>query len=46
MGIQNEIEIYSGVDHAFANPSGERFAPDASQDAWEKTIVFLEANLQ
>lgn len=46
LGIQNEIKIYSGVDHAFANPSGERFAPDASQDAWEKTIAFLATNLK
>ncbi|KAF6246594.1 dienelactone hydrolase family protein [Nitrosopumilus sp. b3] len=44
--IQNEINIYSGVDHAFANPSGERFAPDESQDAWEKTIAFLGTNLK
>ncbi len=46
LGIENEINIYSGVDHAFANPSGERFAPDESQDAWDKTIVFLATNLK
>ncbi|QUC63913.1 dienelactone hydrolase family protein [Nitrosopumilus sp. K4] len=45
LSIQNEIHIYPGVDHAFANPSGERFAPDASQDAWQKTLRFLKENL-
>ncbi len=44
--IPNEIHIFSGVDHAFANPSGDRYAPEASMDAWEKTIKFLETNLK
>jgi len=46
LDIPNEIHIYPGVDHAFANPSGERFAPDESKDAWQKTIEFLELNLK
>ncbi|QLH06393.1 dienelactone hydrolase family protein [Nitrosopumilus ureiphilus] len=46
LGIQNDINIYSGVDHAFANPSGERYAPDESKDAWGKTIAFFESNLK
>jgi len=45
LNIPNEIHIYSGVDHAFANPSGERYAPDESKDAWQKTLEFLESNL-
>lgn len=44
--ISNEIHIYSGVDHAFANPSGDRYAPDESKDAWQKTLQFLNANLK
>ena len=44
--IPNEIDIYPGVDHAFANPSGERYAPDASKDAWEKTLDFFNSNLK
>ena len=43
--IPNEIHIYPGVDHGFANPSGERYAPDESKDAWQKTLEFLESNL-
>jgi carboxymethylenebutenolidase len=44
--VENQIHIYDGVDHAFANPSGERYAPDESKDAWDKTILFLESNLK
>jgi carboxymethylenebutenolidase len=43
--IQNEIHIYPDVNHAFANPSGDRYAPDAAKDAWEKTLSFFDANL-
>ena len=46
LGIKNEVVIYPGVDHAFANPSGDRYAPEASQDAWQKTLEFLNANLK
>jgi len=44
--IQNDINVYSDVDHAFANPSGDRYAPEESKDAWNKTIAFLEFNLK
>ncbi len=46
VGIINDIHIYPGVNHAFANPSGERYAPEASMDAWQKTIEFFETNLR
>lgn len=42
----NDIHVYSDVDHAFANPSGERYCPDATIDTWQKTIEFLEMNLE
>jgi carboxymethylenebutenolidase len=45
LNIPNEIHIYPGVNHAFANPSGDRYAPDESKDAWQKTLEFLESNL-
>ena len=44
--IQNEIKIYEGVGHAFANPSGMNYAPEQTKDAWEKTIEFLNKNLK
>lgn len=43
--ITNEIYIYEGVGHAFANPSGDNYAPQETQDAWEKTVSFLERHL-
>lgn len=46
LDITNDIHIYPGVDHAFANPSGERYAPEASMDAWKKTIEFFDENLR
>jgi carboxymethylenebutenolidase len=44
-GITNEIYIYKGVGHAFANPSGDNYAPKETQDAWEKTVSFLKKYL-
>jgi carboxymethylenebutenolidase len=41
-GITNEIYIYPGVGHAFANPSGDNYAPEETVDAWEKTLAFLK----
>jgi len=41
-GITNEIDIYKGVGHAFANPSGDNYAPKETADAWQRTLSFLE----
>lgn len=45
VGVPNEIYIYKGVGHAFANPSGDNYAPTETQDAWEKTLAFLNKYL-
>ena len=39
-GITNEIYIYKGVGHAFANPSGDNYAPNETKGAWHKTLLF------
>jgi carboxymethylenebutenolidase len=39
-GITNEIHIYNGVGHAFANPSGDNYAPKETSDAWQNTLSF------
>ncbi len=44
-GTPNEIYIYDGVGHAFANPSGANYAPDETKDAWTKTLEFLARTL-
>jgi carboxymethylenebutenolidase len=45
VGVPNEIYIYKGVGHAFANPSGDNYAPTETLDAWEKTLAFLNKYL-
>ena len=44
-GITNEIIIYKGLGHAFANPSGANYAPQQTADAWQKTLIFLNKYL-
>jgi len=46
LGIENQIYIYPGVGHAFANPSGANYAPEETKDAWQKTVLFLEKHLK
>ena len=40
-----EIYIYEGANHAFANPSGKNYNPQAAEDAWQKTTTFLNKYL-
>ena len=46
IGIPNEIYVYKGVGHAFANPSRDSYAPDQTADAWNKTLLFLKNGTQ
>lgn len=46
LNIENEIYIYPGVGHAFANPSGMNYAPNETKDAWAKTVAFLNRHLK
>ena len=46
LGIENDINIYPDVGHAFANPSGSNYAKEETLDAWEKTKAFFKINLQ
>ena len=41
-----EIYIYPDANHAFANPSGDRYDPAAAEDAWAKTLAFFEKTLK
>ena len=41
LGKPNEIHIYPGVGHAFANPSGRNYHADSARDAWSRTLEFL-----
>lgn len=46
LNIENSINEYPEVGHAFANPSGANYAPNETKDAWVKTLIFLEKNLK
>ena len=46
-GISHEFHQYDGAGHAFQNfPNAERYRRDASEDAWEKVIAFLDEHLK
>jgi carboxymethylenebutenolidase len=42
IGIKNQIYIYKGLGHTFANPSGSTYAPKETTDAWGKTLNFFK----
>ena len=44
-GITNTVTIYSGVGHAFVNPSSVA-AGGAAEEAWQQMLAFLEAQLK
>jgi carboxymethylenebutenolidase len=46
LGVDHEVHVYEGAGHAFANPSGESFRPNATRDAWAKTLRFLDRSLR
>lgn len=45
LGKSYEIEIYPGVGHAFANPTGRNYNTEAADKAWERTVAFLDRHL-
>ena len=40
-----DIQIYPGVGHAFANPTGNNYNAAAAEDAWRRTLEFLKLHL-
>lgn len=46
LGKENQIYVYDGANHAFANPSGQRYQAEAAADAWSKTTAFLNYYLK
>ena len=41
----HELHIYPGAGHAFANPTGNNYKPEFAEDAWQRTLAFLEEKL-
>jgi len=46
LGKNAEIHIYPNANHAFANPSGDRYNAEAAEDAWNRTVAFFAENLK
>lgn len=40
-----EVHIYPDVGHAFANPTGRNYDAATADDAWRRTLKFLELHL-
>jgi len=45
LGKEAEIITYENAGHAFANPSGQNYVPEAAEKAWSKTMIFLNEHL-
>ena len=43
--MSHEIHVYPGAGHAFANPTGNNYKAEFAEDAWQKTLIFLQQNL-
>lgn len=41
-----EVHVYPGAKHAFANPSGQAYEPNAAGDAWRRTVAFFNEHLK
>jgi carboxymethylenebutenolidase len=47
LGKDAQLLMYEGAPHAFFNDEHKQtYRPEASKDAWEKTLLFLDANLR
>lgn len=44
--VPNAIHLYEGAGHAFANPSGTSYRPEAAETAWTRTLDFLAEHLK
>lgn len=45
LGKDPDIYMYDGANHAFANPSGTRYNPEAAELSWQRTIAFFKEHL-
>jgi carboxymethylenebutenolidase len=46
LGKAAEVLIVPRANHAFANPSGGNYNEQAANEAWDKTLAFLERHLK
>ncbi len=41
----HEVHVYPGARHAFANPTGKNYDAAVAEDAWRRTLEFLDLHL-
>ncbi len=46
LGKDVTVQVYEGAGHAFANPSGQSYQPQAAGDAWRRTVAFFARHLR
>ncbi|RMF98247.1 MAG: dienelactone hydrolase family protein [Gammaproteobacteria bacterium] len=46
LGKRVDLKIYPGARHAFANPSGTAYDAAAAEDAWQRSLAFLDRTLR
>jgi carboxymethylenebutenolidase len=44
-GIENEIHIYEGAEHAFFNETRQSYNAEAAEDAWPRTLAWFREHL-
>ena len=44
-GKTYEMKVFDGANHAFFNDTGERFDPDAAEEAWSYTLDWFDEYL-
>ena len=44
-GLVHEIRVFPGVDHAFFNDTGARYAPDAAAEAYQAMLDWFGQHL-
>ncbi len=44
-GVENDIKIYDGANHAFFNDTRPSYHEEASKDAWERTLGWFRKHL-
>jgi len=45
LGKEYELEIYTGVGHAFADPGALNYNREAAEEAWSRAVEFLDRHL-
>lgn len=45
LGKDVDVKVYENTKHAFSNPSGMAYQPEAAAHAWQRSTTFLRAHL-